>query len=432
MNIQDKLLSKARMAGAVLLLAFTAAGCGGGTPLAKSVTLTFWNTFETTENLQPLFEAYRQQHPNVQINYVLKNVDTYESDLLNALAAGNGPDIFAINNAWLPAYLDKITPAPATVFNLKDYKTTFVDVAANDFTKDSKIYGAPMSVDSLALYYNKDLLGSAGIATPPKTWDELASQVLRLKRQDRTGYFTQSGVALGTSANINRAVDIVYLMMLQQGAIPFLSDNLTAAFDQSVQKNGSTAYPGADALTFYTSFASPSSPHYNWNARSDYSIDAFANGRLAFLYSYSYARDTILQKAPNLNFDVAPVPQPNLTDPAVNFANYWGEVVSKQSKNSAAAWDFVKFLTSQKSLDQYYAAHKLPSSRRDLISLQVTDPDIGTFANANLTAKSFYKPEAQALDDIFSKMIDSVVLKGVDPRTAVGQAAQQATALSRQ
>ena len=157
----------------------------------------------------------------------------------------------------------------------------------------------------------------------------------RIKRADKTGYFTLSGLAAGTNANVNRAVDILYLMMLQKGAVPYSTDGTQPQFNQPIQVNGNNDNPGLDGLNFYTSFANPTSPNYNWNSRSDYSIDAFANGRAAFLYSYSYTEATIRQENPNLNFDVAPVPQPDLTDPSVNFANYWGEVVSKQSKNSA-------------------------------------------------------------------------------------------------
>ena len=185
------------------------------------------------------------------------------------------------------------------------------------------------------------------------------------------------------------------------------------------------------ALNFYTSFANPSSANYNWNSRSDYSIDAFVNGRAAFLYSYSYTRATILQKSPNLNFDVAPVPQPNLNDPSVNFANYWGYVVSKQSKNSAIAWDLLKFITSKDSLDKFYAQNKEPSSRKDLIQLQIQDPDIGVFANANLTAKSFYRPNQSQMDGIFGQVIDNVILNGLQPAQALNQAEQQAQAVSQ-
>ena len=396
------------------------------------VTLTFWDPFEDSQNLSPIITAYNQQHPNVHIVYTKKNINTYESDLLDALASGNGPDIFAINNAWLPKYIDKVTPASSSEVSYTDYKNTFVDVAVNDFTKDQKVYGFPISVSSLGLFYNKDLLGSAGIATPPKTWDELATDVQRIKKQDNTGYFSRSGIAMGTNANVNRAVDILYLLMLQQGTTAFSADGNYPQFNQTAQKNGQTYNPGAAALTFYTSFANPTSPNYNWNARSDYSINAFANGRAAFLYSYYYTRATILQQSPNLNFDVAPVPQVNLNDSSVNFANYWGEVVSKQSKYSTIDWDFLKFLVSKTSLDKYYAATKEPSSRRDLIALQIQDPNIGVFANANLTAKSFYRPDQVAMDTIFGKLIDNVILNHLSVQNALSQAAQQAATLTSQ
>ncbi len=414
--------------GTVLL----AAGCGGGAPASsKRVVLNFWDPFEDSVNLQPLFSAYQQKHPNVQIVYTKKDIATYESDLLDALASGSGPDIFSVNNAWLPEYLDKVTPAPtSTVLTYSVYKNSFVDVATRDFTKNQRIYAVPLYVDSLGLYYNIDILGTAGIATPPKTWAELSADVQKIKRSDSTGYFTLSGVAMGTNSNVNRAVDILYLLMLQKGVAPYSADGTQPTFAQSVNQNGNATNPALDALNFYTSFASPSSLNYNWNTKSDYSIDAFINGRAAFLYSYAYTADTIKQKNPNLNFNVAPVPQPNLDGLAVNFANYWGEAVSKQSKNSAVAWDFLNFLSSKDSLDKYYAKDKQPSSRNDLISLQIQDPDIGVFANANLTAKSFYRPNQAKFDDIFGEMIDDVILNGMSSQQALSQAQQKASTLT--
>lgn len=416
----------------VTLVALVAAGCGSkSTGSAGQVTIKIWKTFEDSDNLQALFDAYQQKHPNVQIIYTKKNVDNYEANLVDALASGSGPDIFSIHNDWLPRYLDKIAPAPDKTFLFKDYKDAFIDTVVQDFTKDNKIYGTAMAVDSLGLYYNKDIIGSAGIAVPPKTWDELSAQVQRLKKSDGKGYFTRSGVAIGTSSNVNRAVDILYLLMLQKRAVPFNADGTEPLFNQDISVSGNRINPGQAALDFYTSFANPASLNYNWNARSDYSIDAFANGRAAYLYSYSYTRQSLLQKNPNLNFDVAPVPQPDLDNPAVNFSNYWGEVVSKQSKNQAVAWDLLKFLTSKDSLDKYYAKNKQPSSRKDLIQVQINDPEIGVFAHANLTAKSFYKPSQSKIDEIFARAIDNVILNGVSVNDALNQAEQQASVVAR-
>ncbi len=419
--------------GIIIALSLLAAGCGGGASTSsKKVVLNVWDPFENTENFQELFSAYQQKHPNVQIVYTKKDITTYSMDLLNALAAGTGPDVFSINNSWLPEYMDKVTPAPEKQWTFKDYKDAFVDVAVNDFTVKQKIYGAPLSVDSLALYYNKDILGTVGIATPPKTWSELVADVQKIKRADSRGYFTRSGLAAGTSSNINRAVDILYLMMLQKGTKPFSEDTTRPTFADQGFDSGNAVSPGLEGLNFYTSFANPATTNYNWNARSDYSIDAFANGRAAFLYSYSYTAATLKQKNPNLNFDVAETPQPNLDNPNVNFANYWGEVVSKQSKNPDYAWDFIKFMSSKDSLDKYYAKHKQPSSRKDLISLQIQDPEIGVFADANLTAKSFYKPNQPKMDGIFAQVIDNVILNGIKPEEALSRATQEAAALIRE
>lgn len=88
-------------------------------------------------------------------------------------------------------------------------------------------------------------------------------------------------------------------------------------------------------------------------------------------------------------------------------------------------------MTGKDSLDKYYAKHKLPSGRKDLIALQIQDPDIGVFANANLTAKTFYKPDQAKLDNIFGKMIDNVILNGIKPEQALAQAAQEAATLTQ-
>ena len=414
----------------IAVLSLVSAGCGGDGPQTEPVTLKIWKPFVDTDKMQGIISAYQTLHPNVTIEYTKKNIENYESDLLNALAAGNGPDIFSLNNTWVPKYMDKIVPATEKTFTVKAYRDTFVDAAARDMIRDNKIYGTAMWVDSLGLYYNKDLMGSAGIATPPKTWEELASHTRRIVRQDANGYFSRSGVAMGTNKNVNRAVDIIYLLMLQAGAVPWSSDGSSPQFANSVFRDSQSAKPGEEAVSFYTSFANPSSANYSWNEESDYSIDAFANRRAAYLYGYSFTRQYIDSKASNLNYDVAPVPQYNLTDPTVNYSYYFAEVVSKQSKAQEWAWDFLKFATSKDNLNAYYQTDKQPSSRRDLIEQQTNDPDIGVFAHANLTGKTFYKVDEAKFDGIIADMIDNIILRGQQPDEALTRAQSQAGTLS--
>jgi ABC-type glycerol-3-phosphate transport system substrate-binding protein len=429
-KINFKLFSRASVLMVIAVLPLLSAMCDPGPQSSGPVVIKIWKPFVDTDKMQSIISSYQSVHSNVTIEYTKKNIENYETDLLNALAAGNGPDIFSINNTWVPRYTDKITPAPEKLYTVKEYKDTFVDATASDLIIDNKIYGTAMWVDSLALYYNKDLMGTAGIATPPKTWSELAEDVRLVTRQDSTGYFDRSGVAMGTNSNVNRGVDIIYLLMLQAGAVPWSSDGSAPQFANSVSRGGNSTNPGAEAVDFYTSFSNPASANYTWNEDSDYSTDAFANGRAAYLYGYAYTRDVIDSKAPNLNYDVAPVPQNNLSNPTVNYSSYFAEVVSKQSKQAAWAWDFLKFATSKGSLDTYYKQDKQPSSRRDLIELQSSDTEIGVFAHANLTGKTFYKADEAKFDAIIADMIDNIVLRGQPVDQALTRAQSQASTLS--
>jgi len=425
-QIKTNISKKSKLVIALVALAMVAVSCGGSPPQQK-VTLKIWKPFVDSENMSVIIQEYRKVNPNVTIEYTKKNIETYEQDLLNALAAGSGPDIFSINNTWLNQYLDKISQAPKDLYTIREYREAFVDAVSNDMIRDNKVYGTAMWVDSLGLYYNKDLMGTAGIATPPRTWDQLARDVRAIKTQDSTGYFTRSGVAMGMYDNVNRAQDIIYLLMLQAGAVPWSSDGRSSTIASSIQRNGQSFNPGAEGLSFYTSFASPNSANYNWNTESDYSVDAFANGRAAYLYGYSYTRNQINAKSPNLNYDVANVPQFDLSQPSVNYANYFAEVVSKQGTTQvqAAAWDFLKFATSKPALDAYYARDKQPSSRRDLIALQTSDLEIGVFAHANLTAKTIQKYDEPRFDAIFAEVVGNILLRGQTSQSALSRAQTQ-------
>ena len=423
-------LKKLNVRLVVLLLgvSLVSAGCGGtAKPKAKTFTLTVWGTFETTANMAPLLTAYQKVNPNATIIYKVKNYDTYEQDLIQAFASGTAPDVFEIHNDWLPKYQQYMSPAPATVINAKQLSENFVDVVSKDFTgSDSKIYGLPISIDTLALYYNKSILGSVGIATPPQTWDQLRADSKLIAKQDSTGYFTRSGVGMGTTSNIERPEDILYLLMLQNGAVPYLSDHSSTTLDKSIQDStGNQVYPATGAIHFYTDFSNSASPYYTWNGRSNYVSDAFANGQLGFMYGYEYERDIIASKAPNLNYGIAQVPQPNLSQNPVDFASYWGFGVSKQSKDTADSWSFINAITQKTTLEAYYAGNPLPSPRRDIIQEQENDPNIGVFAYEALNAKSLWKKDTQKTDKIFTNLIDNVSIHGMTIQDALSNTVQQ-------
>jgi ABC-type glycerol-3-phosphate transport system substrate-binding protein len=435
----------------VLLSLFVFSGCLKSSPKAYKINLEVWGPFDDSEAYAKVVAAYKEINPYIgEIKFRKLDVVTYEKDLVDALASGQGPDIFFIRNSWLPSFQDKIEPSPAGIMTEQEFRRDLVDVAAADFLSDNKIYAAPLSVDSLALYYNKDLFNAEGITGPPATWEELQADVKKLTKVDQYGNIIQQGVAMGTAYNINRSTDVLSLLMMQQGVELTDERNTEAQLSKPVVVNGEIYPAGQEMLKFYTDFALASSPTYSWNSSTKihYSIDAFFENTAAMMINYSWQYPVIKSKNSKLNFAVAPVPQ-FAGKPPANFANYWGLAVAKNKISPKStekpanglvapdnnvriheAWQFIKFLTAKNdgkvtlinglegtskeftiNIDpalEYLKATNRPAARRDILELQKTDPVLGPFAYGNLIAKSWYESDPEAIEAILAEIIDSV------------------------
>lgn len=431
----------------VIASLFFLSGCG----LRKSdkpsyqVKLEVWGLFDDSDAFREIFQNYRNLNKAVsEIEYRKLAPENYKKELIEAMAAGQGPDIFLIHNTWVPGMEDVLVPAPFEALSLQKFNADFVDVAVADFVDQDKIYAVPLSVDSVGLYYNKDIFNQAGISSPPMNWEEFITDARELTKFDSLGQIVQSGAAIGTSRNINRASDIMSLLMLQNKTEMVNDGKNEANFAGLMQGEGGSVFPGENALNFYTQFARNGSSFYSWNSKLHNSLDAFSEGTVAMMLNYSWQIETIKAKSPKLNFAVAPVPQLSGSK-AVNFANYWGYGVAKSKGSSAAgkpsvtvsnnirvleAWKFLKYLTAKPEGEMsitrtvagkevvtnsnfdpagsYLEKVKKPAARRDLIEAQKSDPMLGIFAQQNLIAKSWYQVDPEAVENIFLDMIDQV------------------------
>jgi len=408
----------------ILGLAASLPGCKPD-PLRK-VELEFWGTFDDSDIFQPLIAAFNEEFKSITINYYKKNYQTYENDLLEAMASGRGPDIYMIHHTWVPRYGDKIIGLSSDIMSLKEFQDSFVDVCYYDFIIDGYIAALPLSVDTLALYYNKDIFNTAGIPQPPQTWEEFLDAVERMTNKDSRDNVIRAGAALGTARNVNRSTDILSLLMIQSGVQMTDQNNTKATFNQLAGDFN----PGQRALQFYTDFANPSKAVYTWNTRMHYSIDAFYEGKVAMMFNYSYNLPSIRAKSPYLNFGIAPMPQIS-TDSSVNYANYWGLTTSINSEAPNEAWQFIVWLTGQEGAKQYLEASKKPTARRDLITWQRNDQDLGIFADQTLTARSWYQVDNSTIEQHLADMIESVVLGTATIEEALDKAANQVILLMK-
>ena len=155
-------------------------GCSSQTQ-SYSANLEIWGIFDESIVYSDVINQYKTLNPYVgEIKYRKFSQDTYKQELIDALASGQGPDIFLINNTWLPSFENKLEPAPLPLISDQDMKTNFPDVVSADFMSGGKTFAVPLSIDSMQLYYNKDIFNAAGITAPPKTWQEFSQYVQKL------------------------------------------------------------------------------------------------------------------------------------------------------------------------------------------------------------------------------------------------------------
>lgn len=394
---------------------------GGGA--VQESTLQFWGVFDNRSVYDPIIRNFQAQNPGIKVVYREFNFEDYERSLTNALAAGTGPDIFMFHNSWLPKHGDKITAMPEVFsddspsMTVGSFQQQFVDVAAQDLVYTNRIYALPLYVDTLALYYNKDILNSAGITRPAQTWEEFNSDVETITRLDESGAISQSAAAIGTARNINRSTDILVGLMLQSGVQMMDAENSEPTFSRPVNNTA----VGEIALKYYTDFANPSVRTYTWNDSQHYSIDAFAEGKTAMMFNYSHQIPVLRAKSARLNFGVAPIPQVSPND-AKTYANYWAVAVANSSQFTENAWRFLLHLTSKDGASNYLNDTLRPAARRDLVELQRNDLDLGVFAVQSLSARSWFQIDNIAIESIFADMIEDVNFGRANIREALQSA----------
>ena len=397
---------------------------------AAVFTLKVWG-IDNKQAMDPIIQAYHQARPGATVDYTQVDAANYENTLVNALASGQGPDVFYIGNRELPKQKDRIVPLDPTQFpgtGITSFRALFPTAPEQDFVSGGQIYAMPLYIDTLALLYNKDFFDQAAIVAPPATWDDFQSDVAKLRVVNQNGQITRAGAAIGgTEKTVDSGVDLLNLLMLQNGTQMISNDLTQANFDGTSQ---ATVNAGGSAFNFYLQFANAGSPYFTWNEGQPNSLDSFASGKTAMILDYQSSIPTIMTKSPFLKFGVAPIPQPTGATLSIAYPKYYGLAVSKQSTNQHWAWDFILYLTTAPGNAKIYAnATGHPPALRAMIGALADDPTLGVFERQALTARTWYEVDDTAIDTIFNSAIESVLTGQTDSRTALRQAQDQVSQL---
>lgn len=395
-------------------------------PAKIKAELQFWGISDMPDLYKAALDQFKAVYPEVSIAY--KNFFSekeYNSALLEALAIGKGPDIFAISSRDLPKNINKISPMPPAKLSVIRLRELFPQIVEQDFAPRGTIYALPVSIDTLALFYNRDMLDQAAIQIPT-TWEEFQTTVQKLVKREQSRKITTAGAAIGgSSATVSQAVDILNLLMMQTG---------TQMVSQDLKSSQISSKEGVDAMRFYTQFADSRNSLYTWNDSMPNAIDSFSQGNTAMIFEYASAIPKIREKNAFINLGITQIPQPKDAVKSVAYANYYGLAVSRQSKYASLAWDFILSLTTRNENVKAYVNYtkKPPALKPLIISEYADDPNFSVFAKQALTARSWPQVNSAEIKNIFNQAIQLVITNQKTPEQALREAEQAITSLMAQ
>tara|TARA_Y100000310_G_scaffold77594_1_gene74199 strand:- start:524 stop:1819 length:1296 start_codon:yes stop_codon:yes gene_type:complete len=401
---------------AVLGVIFFAGFTGGGSEKDSIGEVEIWGVLDerVMSGIIKEFKNSREDFDGVE--YVEKDPRTFSRDFVEALAVGKGPDIILLGQDDIVQTEDKIFVIPYDSYPERAFKNTFIEEGELYLAPDGVI-GIPFLIDPLVMYWNRDIFSSNGVARPPEFWDEFFTLAPLITKKDEALNITKSAIAFGEFQNVTNAKEILSALIIQAGN-PIT--NRSTAGIQSIfgERLGFAISPAESALRFYTEFSNPVKDVYSWNKSMPDSREAFLAGDLAVYFGFASEVGGLRDGNPNLNFDVALLPQSRDTDIKTTFGNMTAFAISHQSDNVPGAFRAASALSGDGGASILSQITGLPPATRSLLSERPTDARLSVFYDSALISKAWLDPDEVETEVLFGEMVDGVV----SGRTRLGEA----------
>ncbi|MGE9365634.1 ABC transporter substrate-binding protein [Isoptericola nanjingensis] len=227
---------------ALLLVSTAACGSGDGASSepgtaesldpAKDVTITFawWGDDDRASKYEEAIDLFEEKHPNVTVQTQFQAWDDYWTARNTEAAGGALPDVMQMDLSYLRQYgntgqLLDLTGQIGVNLDTDGLEPSLLEAG---LVEGGQI-GIPTSVNTLANFYNKDLLDDLGVEPLPEgyTWDEFDAWI---EEVSKAGAGKEPVVYGGSDYWVNFWFFLQYL--LTQGQEPFTDDG-QLNFDQA-------------------------------------------------------------------------------------------------------------------------------------------------------------------------------------------------------
>lgn len=384
------------------------------------VTLNAWimpNSPKPDEDFLAALKPYLDQNKHVTVKVTILDWGSAWTKITTAATSGQGPDIMQLGTTWVPAI--------ASMNGIDDISSKVSQVGGSDayipaswnttmIKGESKVYGIPWFVDARAIYYRKDAFQQAGV--DPKsafaTWDSFKEA---LKKVNGVTVDGQKMSAFGVPGkNDWNVVHNIFPWVWGAGGEAISEDGKKAVFNSDNGVNG---------IMFYTGLAHEGLVDKSSLEKNSAQIESdFGDGKTAVMISgpwmlknFATSADAggMGDKAAAKNYGVAPLPAgPNGQATFIGGSNL---TVFKGSKNKDAAWDVIKYLSSDEAQMAYSKlSGQLPAKKALIESPELTkDSGFAAFSEAVKKAKTYpsipqWGPTETALQKYFGNVWDIV------------------------
>ncbi|WOC31749.1 MULTISPECIES: sugar ABC transporter substrate-binding protein [Caproicibacterium] len=321
----------------ILTLAMAAAtltGCSGGAgstagSAATSKKLTIWTNMKVeTPALQKLGNEWGKKN-GYQVKVVHQSPTIQQ--FAQAAKSADGPDaVVGIPNDQLADYINAklAMEVPKDTYKNQD----FSEAAVQSCYAEGKRYATPIAVETVALFYNTDLVSKA-----PATWEDL------VKTAQGKGGVQFDATSIYYDLGFLRACG-GYIFQYKDGAY-------------NVQDIGLNNDGAVKAYTFINSLCK-TYKYVSKDVTADIARSNFQNGKTAFYIGGPWDIDGF--QSAGTHFKVVEMPTFN-GQPFVTPVGTQVGFVSSQSKNQQAAWDFISYVTNDGAEALYQAGSRIPA-----------------------------------------------------------------------
>lgn len=364
-----------------------------------------WGTLPERE-MQDTIISLRPTHGELQeVSYYEYPTDTFERDLADAIASGEGPDMVIITQEQLIGMEDKIQLIENQSTSVRVFRDTYLP-EAELFLFGKGAYGIPFVIDPLVLYYNRAQVTAAGAVAPPSTWEAVAGLSPALTQLDQSGGIRRSGIAFGTYENVENARAIISLLFMQAGYT--LSERMSEGTRATLVSQGAGVQPAAAAANYYLQFANPAKTSYAWNRSFPSARQAFLAGDVSLYPGFASEEPIISAGNPNLDYDMAPIPQPGVTQTRITYGRLYAFALPKASRNPAGALRVAAALTMNDSLPLFARRLSMAPAQRALLIPEQGSVFEPVYYPQALLARGWLSPSPSDTDVLFATMVSSI------------------------